>query len=143
MCGICQELKTGELILKRFANFSVVFNRYPYLPGHLMIVLNNHVSNNLNLIPHLRHEFIDIVLWTQNILMTVLNTNSLNMGVNTGPFSGSSIPDHFHWHIVPRSRNDINFMAITTNNSLNVYPSHQHQQLELNKKIAQAFYNAK
>ena len=140
-CALCNELTNGELHLRRFANFSVVFNRYPYIPGHIMVVSNHHLHNSLNnFTPIQRSELMEIAVWAQNILLGVVQCDSANMGVNLGPNAGGSIPGHFHFHIVPRHVNDINFMAVTTNNIHHIYP--RHQQLELNTRIAHAFYNA-
>ena len=140
-CNLCNELYIGELVLRRFTNFSVVFNKYPYLPGHIMVVSNQHLHNSLNnFTPEQRSELMEIAVWAQNILLEVVNCDSANMGVNLGPQAGGSIPEHFHFHIVPRHVNDVNFMAVTTNNIHHVYP--HHQQLELNTRIYHAFHNA-
>ena len=138
-CDLCKELSSGELVLRRFQNFSILFNRYPYLPGHIMIISNQHLHNNLNnFTPAQRSELMEIAVWAQNILLEVVGCDSANMGINLGPHSGGSIPDHFH--IIPRQINDVNFMAVTTNNIHNIYP--HHQQLELNTRIFSAFHNA-
>ena len=135
-CALCNEILTGELVLKRFLNFSVVFNRYPYIPGHIMVISNSHVSSNLNnFTPRLRSELMEISLWAQNLLLQTTGYDSANIGMNLGSNSGGSIPEHFHIHIVPRKINDTNFMAVITNGS--TYP--KYQQIEFNQRIRNSF----
>lgn len=136
-CTICNELITGELVLRHFDNFFVVLNRYPYLPGHIMVVSNLHIYNSLdNFTSAQKHELIEIIAWSQNILLNAVNCDSVNIGINIGPHAGGINSSHFHFHIIPRHINDINFMSAITKNSYNTYPQHI---LELNQRIIHAF----
>lgn len=112
-CALCNELKNDVNIIKRFDNCFVMFNRYPYLPGHVMIVPYEAkpMLNDYSL--DVQHELIEVIGLTQKKLMTVLNIQSCNTGINTGPDSGASIPNHLHIHIVPRIIHDMNFMHTT------------------------------
>ena len=132
VCPLCEEIDKDEHILKYWDNFILIFNRYPYTPGHLMVIPRKH-SNSLNdLTPIQRSELIEAINDTEQTLFKVLNISSTNIGVNHGVWSGASIPEHLHIHIVPRFPNDVGFYGL-------LYGKVPERNMEINRVIKQAY----
>jgi len=112
-CKLCEELKLGENIIHKFNHCFVMFNRYPYLPGHIMVVPYEAKPLLYDYHDDTRKDIIDVIALSQKKLMDVLDIESCNTGINSGNNSGASIPNHLHIHIVPRIHNDMNFMHTT------------------------------
>lgn len=115
MCELCKEIVKREHVIKEYENFVLLFNRYPYLPGSVMIISKNHIENSISSLGESRYELADIMLECEAKIKNALNIDSINFGLNVGASSGASIPDHFHMHVVPRKPNDIGFFNIMTN----------------------------
>lgn len=110
-CPLCAELVHSS-VLKRCDNFSIVFNNYPYAPGHVMIITNDHISGLTEMSADVRAELIELLCETEQTVCQTLGVESANIGWNHGPHSGASIPGHFHVHIVPRHVNDFGFFNV-------------------------------
>lgn len=110
-CPLCQEIKKGKQVIRTIKNFIIYLNKFPYKSGHIMILPKEHVGKVNELDPEKQLELIKIISWATNLFEKELDTPSLNIGINHGPDSGASIPQHLHVHIVPRNKNDLGFMS--------------------------------
>ncbi len=112
-CGLLKDTKDKKnLVLSRTAHYAVILNRYPYNNGHLMIVPRRHVAHLAQLNALERAEFFDVLTRMQNALCRAMKPHGFNLGMNIEDIAGAGIPDHLHWHIVPRWKGDVNFMPV-------------------------------
>jgi ATP adenylyltransferase len=49
---------------------------------------------------------------TFTVLREVMKPDGLNGGLNIGRAAGAGIPDHVHFHVVPRWNGDTSFMVV-------------------------------
>lgn len=100
-----------NLIVYRGKTAFVILNRYPYTNGHLMVVPFRHTADLAELEDEELLEINQLLARTVGWLRTAFNPQGFNIGVNLGQASGAGIPDHVHWHVVPRWAGDTNFMT--------------------------------
>jgi len=113
-CVFCEKILVvdptkQEFILKKTKHAFVILNIFPYNGGHLLIVPYEHVDNLECLSKEVRFELMELVTASIIILKNILKADGINAGINLGKMSGS-IPDHIHFHIVPRWNGDTNFL---------------------------------
>ena len=108
-------------VLYRCNDFFIVMNKYPYSPGHFMIIPTMHTDKLEDLDPNI---WANMTLFAQKgvkLLKDTLNAQGVNIGMNLGQISGAGIAEHIHLHLVPRWMGDTNF--ITTVANTRVYSS--------------------
>ena len=115
-CILCekpgQDNDAANYILYRGDKNFIIMNTYPYNPGHLMIAPYRHVADLAELTDEERHEHIDIVSRSIQVLRKVFTPGGFNLGTNIGKAAGAGIVDHVHTHVVPRWQGDVNFMPV-------------------------------
>ena len=99
----------------------VVMNKYPYSPGHFMVVPNFHTSNIEDLDDEIWQRVSKRVKQAVKLLKDVMPCEGVNIGMNLGKAAGAGIEQHVHYHLVPRWIGDTNF--ITTIGQTRVYPA--------------------
>jgi ATP adenylyltransferase len=102
----------GERVLARDELAYVVVNRYPYNPGHLLVVTVRHVGA-LEEVTDAEHlALMRLVARSVSALERASEPHGFNLGMNLGRVAGAGVPDHLHWHVVPRWSGDTNFMPV-------------------------------
>jgi ATP adenylyltransferase len=99
-------------ILQRGELAFVILNSFPYNPGHLMVAPFRHVGEFRALEPPELAEVDALVGRSIEALEDEMQPHGYNLGMNLGRVAGAGIPDHVHWHVVPRWNGDTNFMPV-------------------------------
>ena len=114
-----------DLLLYRDSMRLCLLNRFPYANGHLLVAPARHVGCITDLEPAELHSLMDLVQISTVIVKDVLKPDGLNIGLNVGRVAGAGIDDHIHFHLVPRWRDDHNFMTVIAD--IRAIPEHIEQ----------------
>lgn len=125
-------------VLFRDDHCFVVMNKYPYTPGHFMVIPHHHTD---------KLEGLEFDQWQKvsqrayqgvKLLKEVFKAPGINMGMNLGAVAGAGIAEHVHLHLVPRWGRDTNF--ITTIGESRVYSTDFERIYERLKEKAGTFF---
>ena len=113
-CLFCEKPKEGDdekaLILARSDKSFAMLNKYPYNSGHLMVAPFRHVGELEDLEDDEALNMQTLLQRSITALKEAMQPDGFNLGMNLGRVAGAGVPDHLHWHVVPRWNGDINFM---------------------------------
>lgn len=115
-CVFCnaaeKKLSFDTLCIFKTEHSMIMLNKFPYNSGHLLVLPLRHCGDLLALT---ESEFTDLQN-TIRVAMKVLNEayqpGGINLGMNHGAVAGAGIPDHLHYHLVPRWSGDLNFFPL-------------------------------
>jgi ATP adenylyltransferase len=102
----------ASLVLAKDDDCVVLMNKYPYNSGHLLVTPRKHVGNLWDLEDPLNSSLAKWLKRSTAILKEVTGCQGFNLGLNLGAVAGAGLPDHLHWHIVPRWGGDTNFFPL-------------------------------
>lgn len=133
-CPFCNAANSQDdekyLVLARRGDVLIILNRYPYNAGHILVVPKCHEGDPTQLTPELRAALTEAVNESMIALRKAFNCDGINAGLNLGKASGGSIPDHLHWHVLPRWQGDTSFLpALASTKLVSVDLQEIYQQL--------------
>lgn len=115
-CIFCDLPAAGDdrkaMILARSELAFVVLNKYPYNPGHVMVAPFRHVGDIALVRDEELTDTARLVRESVRAIREAWEPGGFNVGMNLGRVAGAGIPDHVHWHVVPRWDGDTNFMPV-------------------------------
>ena len=89
----------------------MVMNKYPYTPGHFMIIPHTHTDKLEELDPETWLHMSALAQKGVRLLKEGINAQGVNIGMNLGKAGGAGIAEHIHMHLVPRWERDTNFIT--------------------------------
>jgi ATP adenylyltransferase len=118
-CLFCEAPKEGDdekaLIVARSEQSFAILNKYPYNSGHLMVAPFRHVGDLEGLEDDEALDMQRLLQRSIKALKQAMQPDGFNLGMNLGRVAGAGVPDHLHWHVVPRWNGDTNFMPVIAN----------------------------
>ncbi len=115
-CVFCAAVEKGvgskSLLLFGGKHGIVILNKYPYNNGHALVLPRRHCGDFLELNPN---EQLEINRCLKQVIYALGETYSpagFNVGLNLGSAAGAGIPEHLHYHVIPRWRGDTNFFPL-------------------------------
>jgi ATP adenylyltransferase len=90
----------------------VTLAKYPYNPGHLLVLPTRHVGELEELTLEENAEVARLLQRGVAALRAASDPHGFNIGLNLGRVAGAGLPEHLHWHVVPRWGGDTNFMPV-------------------------------
>ncbi len=107
----------AALIVHRSTHAYLVLNRFPYNPGHLLVVPFREVVEPEELGSDERADLMEEIVFAKRLLAAAMKPDGVNIGFNLGSSAGGSIA-HLHAHVVPRWNGDNNFMPVVAQTRL-------------------------
>jgi ATP adenylyltransferase len=114
-CVFCDLLEgeAGEQrVLRRGELAFVTLAKFPYNPGHLLVLPVRHTGELEDLTTEENAEIAVLLQRSVVALREEAEPHGFNVGLNLGRVAGAGIPGHLHWHVVPRWNGDTNFMPV-------------------------------
>ena len=115
-CVFCKarEMKMDfeSLCVFKTKHSMIVLNKFPYNPGHLLVLPLNHCADLLQLSGDQYQDFFETVGIAHRALREVYKPGGINLGMNEGAVAGAGIPEHLHFHLIPRWSGDLNFFPL-------------------------------
>jgi len=103
----CNRESIWAVIYYETKYMNVLYNLYPVVKGHTLIVPKRHVKDLNELSEKEAVDLIKTIRYITPKLLRVYNADrSYNLVAQVGPYSGRSI-EHLHIHIIPRNKYDM------------------------------------
>ena len=118
-CRSAAEIKSLEtLCLYKSTHSQIVLNKYPYNNGHLLVLPLVHSGQLLGLSQVQYDDLHATLRLAIESIEAVYQPQGFNIGMNHGATGGAGIPDHLHYHVIPRWGGDLNFFPLIANTKL-------------------------
>ena len=89
-----------------------LMNKYPYNSGHTLVTPKRHCKDLTDLSEEEYSDLSHLLKKALQMVNDIYQCQGVNLGMNLGKVAGAGIPDHIHWHIIPRWYGDTNFFPL-------------------------------
>ena len=118
-CSTAKSKPSRETLCVYQTKYSqIVLNKFPYNSGHVLILPLNHGGNIFELSKEAFDDLHATLRLAMEAIQHIYQPNGFNTGMNHGATAGAGIPDHLHYHIVPRWNGDLNFFPLIAETKL-------------------------
>lgn len=115
-CVFCHAFDIGakaeSLVLCVHGKAVMMLNKYPYNSGHILVLPKRHCGDFTDLTVEESRDIHKLLKVAVEVLGEVYRPGGFNMGLNLGSVAGAGIPEHLHWHVLPRWSGDANFYPL-------------------------------
>lgn len=115
-CPFCKasqaEASFETLVVYKSESSCILLNKYPYNSGHLLIIPKGHIGDFLELDKKVFEDFNQTLRLAVRSVREIYQPHGVNIGMNLGRAAGAGLPDHVHYHVIPRFNGDLNFFPI-------------------------------
>ena len=115
-CVFCEasesEPKFETLCVYKTEHTMIILNKFPYNSGHLLVLPQIHKGHLLKLTDieyQDLHQTLKIAVQASEKLY---QPAAMNIGLNHGKAAGAGLPEHLHYHLIPRWEGDLNFFPL-------------------------------
>jgi ATP adenylyltransferase len=100
------------LTLVKTNHSMVVMNKFPYNNGHLLVIPLRHCGDITHFSEAEYSDLMKLLRKAMQVVQKVYGCEGMNVGLNHGAVAGAGIPEHLHWHVIPRWFGDVNFFPL-------------------------------
>jgi len=104
-CPFCFP-KAKDTCFAESKNCMALYNVAPILPGHVLVVPKDHISEFLEISEDIIFEMVCFSRTIMKILSKVFKTKSFDWTIQEGDEAGQTVK-HMHLHIIPRHKGDL------------------------------------
>lgn len=106
------EISFETLCVYKSEHSMVVLNKFPYNSGHVLVLPLRHCGDMLKLSDAEYSDLQQTVRKVMAALIEAYEPGGVNLGLNHGAVAGAGIPEHLHYHLIPRWAGDVNFFPL-------------------------------
>jgi ATP adenylyltransferase len=111
-CHAAKRVSFETLCVHQTEHSMVILNKFPYNSGHIMVIPRRHCGDLLKLTEEESIDLHHLLRGAMKALNEVYQPGGMNIGMNHGATGGAGIPDHLHYHLIPRWSGDLNFFPL-------------------------------
>lgn len=115
-CVFCRASRLSPsvetLVVHKTAMSCILLNKFPYNSGHLLVIPQRHEGGFLNLTAAEYEDLHQTLRIAVEAVKEVYQPHGMNIGLNLDKAAGAGIPEHIHYHVIPRFRGDLNFFPL-------------------------------